>query len=123
MDERSVNSSSLLLYWWIPVPAGVKFQFLPSYAEVGPGAVWTNQTEWVSTLQTRIDGLKSFTMYNLTVYVRIKGGSTVFPPAHFVTATTAEGGESSPGLVGKLLLLTCVTLQRQVLPGMSTWSR
>jgi hypothetical protein len=94
VDERSINSTNLLLYWWIPVPAGVKFQFLPSYSEVNSRGIWRNHTEWVNNLQAYIVDLKPYTTYNLTVYVRIKGGN-VFPPAKFATAITAEGGEST----------------------------
>lgn len=93
VDERSLNSTSLLLYWWIPVPAGVKFEFQPSWAEAHEGATWTNFSDWENSLQSTIQELRPFTTYNLTVYVRIKGEPKVFPPAHFVTATTAEGGE------------------------------
>jgi sortilin-related receptor len=94
VDERSVRNTSLLLYWWIPKPANIKLEFLPSYAEARSGASWTNYSTWMdtNTFQVNIDNLNPYQLYNLTVYVRIKGSPTAFPPAKYVTARTAEGG-------------------------------
>jgi hypothetical protein len=94
VDERNSNSTALRLYWWIPIPTGIKFQYLPSYAEVSSQHPqhWHNHTEWVDTIQTQIDGLRPYTSYNLTVYVKLKNHPRVFPPAQYITATTAEGG-------------------------------
>ncbi|XP_059482311.1 sortilin-related receptor-like [Neocloeon triangulifer] len=97
-DERSVASDSILLYWWIQKPSNGKLEFLPSYSEVANGAQWTNYSKWVdsNTFQVLIDGLKPYQLYNLTVYVRIKGSPDAFPPAKYVTARTAEGEPSPP---------------------------
>lgn len=34
VDQRSINDTSLLIYWWIQLPQNVRFQYLPSIAEV-----------------------------------------------------------------------------------------
>jgi hypothetical protein len=94
VDERSIERDSLLLYWWIPKPADKKLEFLPSYKEAFEGASWTNFSKWLdsNTFKTTVEGLKPYQMYNLTVYVRVEGTKTAFPPAKYVTARTAEGG-------------------------------
>jgi len=95
VDERSIRKDSLLLYWWIPKPANIKLEFLPSFAEAYIGATWKNYSQWVdtNTFQAQIEDLKPYQPYNLTVYVRVKGTPTVFPPAKYVTVRTAEGGK------------------------------
>lgn len=84
MDENSTNSTSLYLYWWIPVPSNVTFQFLPSIAKAEPNATWINVTRWIednTSMGYQFVNLEPYTRYNLTVYVKIKGQSTVYPPA------------------------------------------
>lgn len=89
VDERSINQSSLLLYWWIPLPDKVKLEFLPSISKSATNKFsnksWTEHTEY------RFMDLQPFTKYNMTVYVRLKDTNTVFPPAKYFIANTAEG--------------------------------
>lgn len=83
VDENSTNSTSLYLFWWMPVPNNVTFQFLPSIATVGPpNPVWKNASKWIEdTTGYQFFDLEPFTRYNLTVYVRVKGKSEVYAPA------------------------------------------
>lgn len=96
VDERSVSATSLFLFWWMPVPSNVTFEFLPSIATVEPPANWTNSTKWIDEMTYQFNGLKSYTRYNITVYVRVKGQSTVFPPAKYLIITTGKGVPSEP---------------------------
>lgn len=96
VDERSINSTSLFLFWWMPVPTNVTFEFLPSIAVAEPGANWTNASEWIEDMEYQFNNLKPFTRYNLTVHVRLKGQNTVYPPAKYLVVTTAEGVPSEP---------------------------
>lgn len=94
VDERSINSTSLLLYWWIPVPQKVKFQYLPSISKANVGnAPWKNHTSWIEETDFRFTNLAPYTEYNLTVYVRVAGNGQAFPPAKYFNATTGEGGK------------------------------
>lgn len=96
VDERTINNTSFYFYWWMPIPSNITFEFLPSIARAVPGANWTNVTEWTEDTEHQFHGLDSYTRYNLTVYVRVKGQSTVFPPAKYVFAMTGEGQPSEP---------------------------
>lgn len=91
VDERSINDTSLFLFWWMPIPSNVTFEFLPSYARATPGAQWTNATEWIEDTEYQFTKLDPYTKYNLTVYVKVKGQPTVFPPAKYLIVTTGEG--------------------------------
>ncbi|XP_017882694.1 sortilin-related receptor-like [Ceratina calcarata] len=95
VDERSVNATSVILFWWIPVPTNVTFEFLPSIAYAQPGANWTNASHWIEDMEYQFNDLKPHTRYNVTVHVRIKGGQA-FPPAKYQTVVTAEGVPSEP---------------------------
>lgn len=90
IDDRRSNESSLYLYWWISAPK-TELEFLPSISKVGESK-WKNDT-WMDVSETEhlFTGLNPFTEYNMTVYVRIKGTSNVFPPAKYVVYTTREG--------------------------------
>uniref|UniRef100_A0A1Y1LMI9 Sortilin-related receptor n=1 Tax=Photinus pyralis TaxID=7054 RepID=A0A1Y1LMI9_PHOPY len=94
VDERSINETSLLLYWWIPLPDKVKLEFLPSISKQGSNKfdnkTWTEHTEY------RFMNLEPFTKYNMTVYVKLKDSSNVFPPAKYFIANTGEGVPSEP---------------------------
>lgn len=96
VDERSVNATSLFLFWWMPVPTNVTFEFLPSIASVEPGANWTNASEWIEEMEYQFNNLNPYTRYNLTVHVKLKGQSTVYPPAKYLDTMTAEGVPSEP---------------------------
>ncbi|CAK9806758.1 Sortilin-related receptor [Anthophora plagiata] len=96
VDERTVNSTSFFLFWWMPVPTNVTFEFLPSIAYAVPNANWTNATEWIEDMEYQFTNLKPFTKYNLTVHVRIKDQSTVYPPAKYLIVQTSEGVPSEP---------------------------
>lgn len=94
-DERTINETSFLIYWWIPVPQHVVFEFLPSISLAGTNS-WNNQTSWVDGTEHRFLNLRSYTNYNVTVYVRIKGKDTIFIPYLYANATTLEGVPSAP---------------------------
>ncbi|XP_076656222.1 sortilin-related receptor isoform X2 [Halictus rubicundus] len=96
VDERSVSPTSLFLFWWMPVPSNVTFEFLPSIANVDPPANWTNSSKWIEEMTYQFNGLKPYTHYKVTVYVRLKGQSTVFPPAKYLIVTTGKGVPSEP---------------------------
>ncbi|KAG5337450.1 SORL protein, partial [Acromyrmex charruanus] len=98
VDERSINDSSLYLFWWMPIPSNVTFEFLPSIARAIPGAPWKNATEWIEDTEYQFNNLEPFTKYNLTVYVKAKGQSLsdVSPPAKYYMVMTGEGVPSEP---------------------------
>ncbi|XP_043284191.1 sortilin-related receptor-like isoform X2 [Venturia canescens] len=96
MDERSTNATSLFLFWWMPIPTNVTFEFLPSYALLEPNAKWTNASSWIEDTEYQFNGLEPYTSYNLTVYVRLKGQTTVFPPFKYLVMKTGEGIPSKP---------------------------
>lgn len=89
VDERGINESSLLLYWWIPIPEKVQLEFMPSISKFGTNSfinqTWINQSEYLFT------SLQPFTKYNMTVYVRLKESKTIFPPARYFISRTGEG--------------------------------
>lgn len=91
VDERNINESSLLLYWWIPTPNKTLLEFLPSISKLGTNdfknQTWTNHPEYLFT------SLETYTSYNMTVYVRLTNSKTVFPPAKYFTSRTGEGNE------------------------------
>ncbi|XP_020710796.1 sortilin-related receptor isoform X2 [Athalia rosae] len=96
VDERSTNATSLFLFWWMSVPDNITFEFLPSIAKAEPGASWVNASHWIEESEYQFNDLQVYTKYNFTVYVRIKGQSTVFPPAKNLTVMTGQGVPSPP---------------------------
>lgn len=96
MDERSPNATSLFLFWWMPIPTNITFEFLPSIALAKSDAKWTNATNWIEDTEYQFNGLQPYTAYNLTVYVKLKGQSTVFPPYKYWVVRTGEGVPSPP---------------------------
>lgn len=97
VDERSINDTSLFLFWWMPIPLNVTFEFLPSIARAIPNAKWHNATEWIEETEYQFNNLEPYTKYNMTVYVRLKGNeNTTYPPAKYLVAMTSEGVPSEP---------------------------
>ncbi|KRT81787.1 Fibronectin domain-containing protein [Oryctes borbonicus] len=94
VDDRTKNESSMLLYWWLPIPDTDKLEYLPSISEVGNNT-WVNKT-WTTQTDYHFTKLKPYTKYNMTVYVRIVNSEKVFAPAKFYTDITGEGTPSVP---------------------------
>ncbi|KAF5282013.1 hypothetical protein FQA39_LY00537 [Lamprigera yunnana] len=94
IDEKTINESSMLLYWWIALPHKARLEFLPSIGIQNSGK-FENQT-WTENTEFQFTNLKPFTKYNITVYVRLNDTNTVFPPAKYYIATTGEGIPSEP---------------------------
>ncbi|XP_046665505.1 sortilin-related receptor-like isoform X3 [Homalodisca vitripennis] len=96
IEDSSTNSTSLKLFWWLPVSTGVVFQFLPSYKVANsPHSQWVN-TSWISESMYRFTGLRPYTLYNLTVYVKNTNTREIYPPAKFITAATAVAEPEAP---------------------------
>ena len=66
------------------------FEYLPSIYSHGD---WKNVTTWIEQTEYRFTNLEPFTLYNVTVYVRIKGSTKVFVPYLYYEVATAEGGK------------------------------
>lgn len=96
VDDRTKNESSMLLYWWLPIPDTDKLEYQPSISEIGTGK-WKNES-WTSQPDYQFTNLKPYTKYNMTVYVRTVTSETVFAPAKFYTDIT--------GKIRKILLST-----------------
>lgn len=71
------------------MPQNLTFEFLPS---IYNNVEWKNMSKWTENNDFRFTGLSPFTVYNVTVYVRIKNTTKVFPPYLFYEVATAEGG-------------------------------
>lgn len=92
VNERMLNATSFLIYWWIAVPQNMTFEYLPSIYSHGD---WKNVTTWIEQTEYRFTNLEPFTLYNVTVYVRVKGSTKVFVPYLYYEVATAEGGKST----------------------------
>ena len=90
VNERTLNSTSFLIYWWIAVPQNMTFEYLPS---IFVKDAWKNNTDWILSTEYRFLNLDPFTLYNVTVYVRIQGSKREFVPYLYYEVATAEGGE------------------------------
>lgn len=95
VDEHGINTTSLLLYWWLPIPQNITFEFRPSISKVTPGSKFMNFT-WIEYSEFRFTNLEPYTEYNMTVYVRVKGSQKSFTPAKYVMARTGEGIPTPP---------------------------
>jgi len=90
IDEHETTSNSLALYW--AAPKNLSLEYLPSISESRMPETCVNKT-WVSTTNYKFTSLKPYTAYNMTVFVRQKDApDTIYPPAFFILASTAEGG-------------------------------
>lgn len=47
IDERALNATNFLMYWWISVPQNVQFEFMPAVALMGTDD-WKNHTTWIT---------------------------------------------------------------------------
>jgi sortilin-related receptor len=90
VDERSLNATSFVIYWWIAVPQNLTFEYLPA---ISTNNTWKNNTKWTESNEFRFTNLKPFTLYNVTIFVRAKGSDKVFPPYLFYEVVTNEGCE------------------------------
>lgn len=72
------------------MPQNLTFEFLPS---IYNQSKWTNVTKWTENNDYLFNNLRPYTLYNVTVYVRIKNTDKVFPPFLFYEIATAEGSE------------------------------
>lgn len=88
VDDRTKNDSSMLLYWWLPIPDTDELEYLPSISEVGTG-IWENRT-WTSQPDYQFTNLKPYTKYNMTVYVRMARTERVFVPAKYYSDITGK---------------------------------
>lgn len=93
VDERSLNSTSFLIFWWIPLPSDVKLEYLPSIYYNGE---WKNVSNWITETDYRFTNLKPYTLYNVTTYVRAKGQTKITPPYIYYEIATSEGIPSIP---------------------------
>ncbi|XP_043466543.1 sortilin-related receptor-like isoform X3 [Leptopilina heterotoma] len=97
VDERTTEANSIHLHWWMSTPNNTILEFLPSIApanEINPK--WTNATSWLQGLNYQFTDLTPYTRYNMTVFVRIKGSKTVFPPGNYHIGVTKEGVPTEP---------------------------
>ena len=83
----------------MPIPNNITFEFLPSIALAEPNAAWTNASRWIEDTEYQFTQLAPYTRYNVTVYVKIKGQPTVFPPAKYLPVMTGEYTPSEPWMV------------------------
>uniref|UniRef100_A0A182RW24 Sortilin-related receptor n=1 Tax=Anopheles funestus TaxID=62324 RepID=A0A182RW24_ANOFN len=93
VDQRSLNSTSFLIYWWIMLDANVTYEYLPS---IYYNNEWKNVTNWITDTSYRFTNLKPYTTYTVTAYVRVKGQSKITPPYIYYEIATTEGIPSPP---------------------------
>ncbi|XP_075232916.1 sortilin-related receptor-like [Lycorma delicatula] len=97
VDQPSITSTSLRVFWWIQSPQTIKFEFLPSYSLAPPAhEKWTNHTSWINDTNFQFTGLNPYTKYNVTVYSRVIGENVVHPPAKYIIVSTGEGKPDAP---------------------------
>lgn len=95
IHQPSVTATSLTLFWKMPIVSSLAFQFLPSIIEVGSNtSKWTNNTKWIDKTLFEYTNLKTYTEYNMTVYVRVAGSKVKdgYKPTQYLTGRTSEAG-------------------------------
>lgn len=75
--------------------ASQNFVYLPSISLANEDN-WSNHSEWIANTQHRFENLQPFTMYNVTVYVRLNESDHVDPPYLYINVTTQEGIPTPP---------------------------
>ena len=94
VDDKNSNSTSILLDLEIPAPSDVRLECMPSYS-LASKDTFTN-TSWTNQTSVNISQLSPFTLYNITVYVRVAGSSVVHPPSLYTIVQTKMDGPSAP---------------------------
>lgn len=92
-DIKNITSTSLPIYWWIPISHDTELEFMPSISVIN-SILWHNKT-WTPKLEYRFEDLSPDTAYNITIYVRVKGNETVYPPAKYAIFATNEASKYS----------------------------
>lgn len=69
-----MSATSFLIFWYMPTNGAENqhFEYLPSISLANEDGQWSNHTEWIENTQHRFENLTPYTMYNVTVYVRLK---------------------------------------------------
>lgn len=96
VDEASITSNSLRIYWYIQSPPSFtsKFEFLPAISPAPPANEhWTNHSTWINETNFLFTNLQPYTKYNITVLSRVVGDRIVPPPAIYFITTTGEGSK------------------------------
>lgn len=75
--------------------ANQTFEYLPSISLANEDN-WSNNSRWIADTQHRFEALTPYTMYNVTVYVRVNGSSHIDAPYLFINVTTSEGTPTEP---------------------------
>lgn len=95
--KRTMTPNSFLIFWYMPRNGGEtqKFEYLPSISLANEDN-WSNHSKWIENTQHRFESLLPYTMYNVTVYVRLQGSDHVDSPYVYINITTQEGIPSEP---------------------------
>lgn len=71
------------------------FLYMPSISFANQDN-WNNHSEWIAGTQHRFENLSPYTMYNVTVYVKVNGSDHVDSPYLYINVTTQEGTPDVP---------------------------
>ncbi|XP_050308262.1 sortilin-related receptor-like [Anthonomus grandis grandis] len=98
VDTHGTDENRILVYWFVYPLTNAKnsanLEYLPSISLLRDNK-FQNQT-WTNATDYQFLNLTPFTKYNITVYVRDKKTSEIFPPAYYLIASTLEGKPSPP---------------------------